>query len=124
MGNINIKREFNNVEFICEQYLNLLNYGINGNVYNICTGEVYSLKEIISILSSLTGHTINIKTNSKFIRKNDLDILCGDPKKLNDLNKRNSNFIKHSTIESTLVSMLNLSMDNKISMNNKINNNF
>jgi nucleoside-diphosphate-sugar epimerase len=107
MGNIDIEREFNDVGFVCDSYLNLLKYGIEGEVYNVCSGKAYSLQKIIDTLGLLTGHLIKVETDTKFIRKNDIKTLYGDPKKLNDLNKDNSNPIEIISIESILSSMLN-----------------
>ena len=82
LGNLDIKREFNDVRMVADVYLKLLSKPESGEVYNLCSGNIYSINEIIKILESLTNHSMEIKKNSSFIRYNELSILCGDPAKL------------------------------------------
>jgi GDP-6-deoxy-D-talose 4-dehydrogenase len=82
LGNISVRREFNDVRSICEIYLDLLDHAEAGEVYNICSGTTYCLSEITELLSRLTGHEIEIRVNPAFVRENEVYELCGDPKKL------------------------------------------
>ena len=38
LGNLNVEREFNDVRFVCDAYLRLLDAAEPGEVYNICSG--------------------------------------------------------------------------------------
>ena len=40
---------------------------------------------VINICSKLTGHKIDVKINSKYKRKNEIDNVIGDPKKMHAL---------------------------------------
>ena len=102
LGNLNIKREFNDVRMVTDVYLKLLSKQKSGEVYNLCSGSVYSIDEIIKILEHLTNHSIEIKINPSFIRHNELSILCGDPAKLIDA----IGDLPQFTIEETLQWML------------------
>ena len=82
LGNLNVEREFNDVRMVCNAYLKLLESGIPGEVYNVCSGKAYNLHYVIGLLSRITGHSIDIQVSSKFIRKNEVQRLCGNPKKL------------------------------------------
>jgi nucleoside-diphosphate-sugar epimerase len=82
LGNLHVKREFNDVRFICEAYLSLLETGVQGESYNICTGKTYSLTDVISLLEQLTSHQLAIQVNPAFVRANEVHRLCGDPRKL------------------------------------------
>jgi len=106
LGNIHVEREFNDVGMVCDSYLNLLNYGVSGEIYNVCSGDAYSLQFVIDKLSSLTGHSVKIKVDSKFVRPNEVAILRGDPGKLKDLLKQRSGSIKKISLESILATML------------------
>jgi len=107
LGNIDVKREFNNVAMVCDSYLNLLSYGVTGQIYNICSGDTYSLQFVIETLTKLTGHSIDIKVDPLFVRRREVEILQGDPQKLNNLVDEYSSNIKKQSLESTLLSMLN-----------------
>lgn len=106
LGNTHVKREFNDVGMVCDAYLNLLNYGVSGEIYNVCSGDAYSLQFVIDKLSSLTGHSVKIEVSSNFVRPNEVAILRGDPSKLKGLLKQSSGSVKKISLESILVSML------------------
>jgi len=82
LGNTQVEREFNDVRVIIGVYLNLLEKGQAGEVYNVCSGQPHSLNEVIDLLIELTGHSINVSHNPKFMRANELATLYGDPAKL------------------------------------------
>lgn len=82
LGNLNVEREFNDVRFVCEAYLRLLDKNIAGKAINICSGNPVTLQSVISLLSSISGHTIETKVNPAFVRANEIHRLCGDPSRL------------------------------------------
>lgn len=82
LGNIHVEREFNDVRMVCESYLRLLEHGKTGETYNICSGEPHSLQSVIRRLTLLTGHSIDVKVNPKFVRNNEVFRLSGNPSKL------------------------------------------
>ena len=82
LGRIDVKREYNNVTKVCEIYLELLKKAIPGEFYNICSGTVYSLIEIIEVFEHIFGYKIKINKNSDLIRKNEIATLRGCTKKL------------------------------------------
>jgi nucleoside-diphosphate-sugar epimerase len=82
LGNILVEREFNDVRMVCDAYLKLLNYAEIGEIYNICSGKVISIKNIIQEMSRISGHNIQVNTNPELIRKNEIFSLYGDNEKL------------------------------------------
>lgn len=82
LGNVDVEREFNDVRMVCDVYLALLAFGKPDEVYNICTGKAYSLREIIDALGLLTGHSLDITVNQALVRVKEVRRLCGDPTKL------------------------------------------
>lgn len=85
LGNLHVEREFNDVHMVCSAYLHLLSVGIPGETYNVCTGQPYTLQQVIDILVHLTGHKIHIDIDPALVRTNELHRLCGDSSKLNCL---------------------------------------
>ncbi|MBK4733376.1 NAD-dependent epimerase/dehydratase family protein [Noviherbaspirillum pedocola] len=82
LGNLDVEREFNDVRFVCESYLRLLEKNIVGETINICSGNPVTLTSVISLLSSISGHKIETKVNPAFVRANEIHRLCGDPSRL------------------------------------------
>jgi nucleoside-diphosphate-sugar epimerase len=82
LGNLHVEREFNDVRMVCDAYLSLLETGMPSEVYNVCSGQPYSLQHVISVLSEITGHELSVRVNPAFVRANEVHHLCGDPNKL------------------------------------------
>jgi nucleoside-diphosphate-sugar epimerase len=106
MGNIDVEREFNDVRTVCDSYLMLLKYGKDGEIYNICSGNSYSLSYVISLLSELTAHNARISVDQRLVRDNELTVLRGDPSKLNRLIIQSSTKLTTITLKDTLKLML------------------
>lgn len=84
LGNLHVEREFNDVRMVCDAYLSLLDHGVRGEVYNVCSGQPHTLQEVIAALEELTGHHIHVKVNPAFVRASEVRRLCGNPGKLID----------------------------------------
>ncbi len=82
LGNLHVEREFNDVRMVCEAYLRLLDHGESGQIYNVCTGTVFSLQQVLDTLKHLTGHDIAVRVNPAFVRASEVHRLCGAPDKL------------------------------------------
>jgi len=85
LGNIDVEREFNDVRFVCQSYLQLLGRLSGGDVVNICSGKPVTLKSVIEILSNITGHELEVRINPAFVRANEIHRLCGDATKIKAL---------------------------------------
>ena len=106
LGNITVQREFNDVRMVCDLYLKLLKVGVPGEIYNVCSGDMYSLETVIETLSKLTGHFLTVNVEAEFVRQNELKLLCGDPSKVMELLKKNQITLKQLSLENTLQTML------------------
>ncbi len=106
LGNIDVEREFNDVRDISSFYLELLKNSESGEVYNLCSGQTYSLRSIVKSFEDLTGHKIKISIDPKLVRPNEVIKLCGNPTKLNQLNDKYLNERKAYSLTQTLLSML------------------
>ncbi|AMO23839.1 GDP-mannose 4,6-dehydratase [Ramlibacter solisilvae] len=82
LGNLDVQREYNDVRFVCEAYLRLLELGTPGSAYNICTGITHDFNAVIGLLQDLTGHRIEVRTDPALVRANEVHRLCGDPARL------------------------------------------
>lgn len=102
LGNIDVIREFSDVRDVSQNYIALLESAENGAV-NLTSGTANQFHDIIKTLQELTGHEISITINPKFVRKNDIDRLVGDDKRLQKLTGRTPQF----KLKQTLQDMLN-----------------
>ena len=102
LGNIEVEREFNDVRTVCNAYLDLLVHGTDAECYNICSGNTYTLMQVVDTLTRLSGHKLAVKVNPDFIRPNEVRRLCGDPHKLEACIGK----LEHPTLENTLQWML------------------
>lgn len=82
LGNLDVEREFNDVRFLREAYLQLLEKAKPGEVINVCTGKPLTLKAVLALLSQITGHPLQVRVNPAFVRNNEVHRLCGSPAKL------------------------------------------
>ena len=81
-GNIDVYRDFNDVRMVAAAYAGLLASGVPGEVYNVCSGRVYSIQDVLGMLSEMAGYTIEVDINPAFVRANEVRRLVGSNKKL------------------------------------------
>ena len=105
LGNINIFREFNDVQDVTDIYLKLIESNIKSEIFNICSGVSYSIKNILDILNSELDYDMTVNINSDFIRKFEIKDLKGDNSKHKKM-LNNDNLFKLS-LKNTLTKMLN-----------------
>jgi len=70
---------------VCDAYLTLLTHGLAGEAYNVCSGQPYTLQQVMDTLAVLTGHAPETQVNPAFVRGNEVHRLCGNPGKLQQL---------------------------------------
>jgi nucleoside-diphosphate-sugar epimerase len=85
LGNIDVARDFSDVRYVASAYEALLDSDTASETVNVCTGTPYTLRSILSAASELTGHEIEVRINSAFVRKTDVKVLAGSPAKLRTL---------------------------------------
>ncbi len=98
LGNIDVKREFNDIRFVVDAYYHLMIEPVHSQIVNICTSKGISLSQILEIMNRLSGYEIDVKVNPKFVRKNEIKSLVGSNKKLFEIIKNP----KLYTLEETL----------------------
>lgn len=106
LGNLHVKREFNDVRMVCNAYLQLLSFGEADEVYNVCSGRPYELQAIIDIFERLSGHAMEVTVNPAFVRTNEVHSLYGSPAKLSFLLSRHGRVPEPPPLEETLKLML------------------
>jgi nucleoside-diphosphate-sugar epimerase len=106
LGNLHVEREFNDIEMVCTSYLQLLQHGQPGQPYNVCSGQPYTLQQVIDTLTQLSGHSLEVKVNAAFVRANEVHRLCGNPARLQSLLTQLGQTLHTPTLAETLREML------------------
>jgi GDP-4-dehydro-6-deoxy-D-mannose reductase len=81
VGNLEAIRDFTDVRDMVRGYWLALEKGIPGEVYNICSGKGYRIREILDILLSYTTNKIEIREDAARMRPSDVPVLIGDNSK-------------------------------------------
>lgn len=81
LGNIDVYREFNDVNFVVRCYTKLLVSEAKSEIVNVSTGNALNIKEILTIMKGIAGYEIIVNINPKFVRKNEIKLLKGSAKK-------------------------------------------
>jgi GDP-4-dehydro-6-deoxy-D-mannose reductase len=81
-GDLSIVRDFIDVRDVVRAYYLLLEKGVSGELYNVCGGTGYALRDIIDMLAEIIKVNVAIETDNKKIRPNDNRIIIGDNSKI------------------------------------------
>jgi GDP-6-deoxy-D-talose 4-dehydrogenase len=84
LGNLDVYRDFSDVRDVVEVYMRLLSLSPRTTL-NVCSEKIYSLREILAITSSLSGHSLELNVNPRFVRANEVRVLRGSAARLRDL---------------------------------------
>jgi GDP-4-dehydro-6-deoxy-D-mannose reductase len=82
VGDLSIVRDFLDVRDVTRAYYLLLEKGISGELYNICSGIGHTLSDIVNIIGTLLNVNIQTKLNIGKVRPNDNKIIIGDNTKI------------------------------------------
>ena len=102
LGNIDVLREFNDVNFVIRSYTELMLSNTRSEIVNVCTGNAISISEILIAMSKIAGYTIKVEINPKFVRPNEIRVLKGSTKKMINIV---GDFTGEFDIENTLKEM-------------------
>jgi GDP-4-dehydro-6-deoxy-D-mannose reductase len=85
LGNLEIVRDYIDIDDVTDAYLELLDKGVPGEVYNVCSGIGYTLKEVVDIIMNTSNIFKDISINESVIRPNDNIYIVGDNTKIKKL---------------------------------------
>jgi GDP-4-dehydro-6-deoxy-D-mannose reductase len=81
VGNLEAKRDFTDVRDMVRAYWLALEKCASGDVYNICTGRSWSIREMLDLLLSMSHSKIEVRQDPTRLRPSDVPILLGDNSK-------------------------------------------
>lgn len=102
-GNLEAKRDFSDVRDVVRAYWLALEKGKSGEVYNIASGRVVTIKKMLDML--LAKSTVNVKTKQdpSRMRPSDVELLIGDFTKITE----QTGWKPEIPLEKTLEDLLN-----------------
>jgi len=83
-GNLDPRRDFTDVRDVVRAYSGLLDRGVNGGVYNVCSGQVRTIGSILEDLLRLAGVEAELVPDPELQRSHDLVVLTGDNSRLRE----------------------------------------
>jgi len=83
-GDISVIRDFIDVRDVVSAYFALLKDGKRGELYNVCSGQGHSLKEVINLLAKIFNVKVITETDPKRVRPIDSRIIIGSFEKIKE----------------------------------------
>lgn len=81
VGNLEAKRDFSDVRDMVRAYVLALEKCEPGEVYNICSGRAWSIRQVLDLLLGMTRTKIEVRQDPARLRPSDVPILLGDNSK-------------------------------------------
>jgi GDP-4-dehydro-6-deoxy-D-mannose reductase len=102
VGNLEAVRDFTDVRDIVQAYWLALERGQPGEAYNLCSGEGYSIHEVLKILKRHSASRIATIEDPARLRPSDVPVLLGDNTKF----RRATGWEPQIPLEDTLAELL------------------
>ena len=84
VGNLEAARDFVHVKDACRAIRLISEKGRSGEVYNVCSGKVFTAKEILEKLIKMAKCEIRVEKDPARFRPSDTPIICGNHDKLTE----------------------------------------
>lgn len=78
VGNLEARRDFSDVRDVVRGYWLALERGVPGEVYNICSGRAWTIREMLDALLGMTRVKVTIEQDAARMRPSDVPVLLGD----------------------------------------------
>jgi GDP-4-dehydro-6-deoxy-D-mannose reductase len=82
VGNLSTRRDFLDVRDVVSAYVALADDGLDGEIYNICSGRPISMTEILRELISIAHVAVEVRESADLMRPSDNPLSYGDNTKL------------------------------------------
>jgi GDP-4-dehydro-6-deoxy-D-mannose reductase len=102
VGSLEPVREVNDVRDIVRAYRLLMEHGEPGDVYNVCSGVGYSVRDIVERFVAMAARPLRVVVDPDLVRPVEVPSFVGDPSKL----RRVSGYEPQYTLDDTLAAAL------------------
>ena len=82
VGDIDVTRDFTDVEDVVRAYVALIDAGTNGEIYNVCSGCEQSIRGVLERLAKLAGVEIAVREDPARMRRAEQRRIRGDASKI------------------------------------------
>ena len=82
VGNLATRRDYTDVRDIVRAYRRLVEDGVPGEVYNVCSGHDLAIQDLADHLVSMATRHIELRIDPELLRPVDLPVLRGDASKV------------------------------------------
>jgi GDP-4-dehydro-6-deoxy-D-mannose reductase len=82
VGNLDARRDLTDVRDTIRAYKLILEHGMPGRPYNVCSGRAITIRELLDRLLSRARVPIRVRVDPARLRPNDLPLLLGDPTRI------------------------------------------
>ena len=82
MGDLSPRRDICDVRDVAAAYVRLARSGKVGQVYNVCSGRDFSMREIVDELARIAGVNVQVRQDPALLRPIDTPRLRGDASRI------------------------------------------
>jgi GDP-4-dehydro-6-deoxy-D-mannose reductase len=82
VGTLTTRRDFTDVRDVVRAYRLLVERGVPGEVYNVCSGRDVAMSEVAAQLLELAGADLTLETDPALVRPVDVPVLRGSAERL------------------------------------------
>jgi GDP-4-dehydro-6-deoxy-D-mannose reductase len=82
VGTLTTRRDFTDVRDVVAAYRLLIERGLPGEVYNVCSGRDVAMSDVAAQLMGLAGAALTLETDPELVRPVDVPVLRGDATRL------------------------------------------
>jgi len=102
VGNLNVRRDFTDVRDVARAYRLLIERGVPGEAYNVCSGKAVAISEMLEMLLGMTAAKIDVRRDPGRMRKSDNPVLVGNGAKIAEHTGWKPEIPLHETLENLL----------------------
>lgn len=85
LGNLDVERDFSDVDSVVQAYCQLLARAPAGEVFNVCSGRATSLRDVLAMMQTIAGYDIEVISDPALQRAHEVMRLRGSDDKLRAL---------------------------------------
>jgi GDP-4-dehydro-6-deoxy-D-mannose reductase len=101
-GDLTPRRDLSDVRDVIAAYMLLMEKGRRGEAYNIASGQVVSMREVLDRLIALAGVAVEVRQRGDLLRATELTVVRVDTSKL----RRETGWAPRFTLDETLAELL------------------
>lgn len=82
VGNLDARRDFSDVRDVVAAYRALVVDGRDRGAYNVCSGEAYSIREVLELILRAAATPVEVVVDPALLRPVDVPMIVGNPARL------------------------------------------